>query len=165
MTERPIIFMAEMVRAILAGRKTQTRRLVKPGRPCHYGRPGDRLWVKETYACMPAFDGVPPSEIDQFVSNGRTLVLYEADEPKVKVKWRNKLFMPRWMSRIDLEIIAVRLEYLQSISNSDARCEGIQHPGMLGEWKGFMRLWDSIHTRNNHWEDNPRVWVIEFRRL
>ena len=137
--EKPILFTGPMVRAILDGRKTQTRRLVKPqpqyfngraggkdcGRPitelgalipCRHGEPGDQLWVKETF--RPKQQASEPTEW-----------IYRADEPALTENlfpWKPSIFCTRKASRITLEIVAVRVERLQDISASDARAEGMR---------------------------------------
>jgi len=132
--ERPILFSGPMIRAILAGRKTQTRRVAKltgAGRvkeagshrnwhladpdavkACPYGTPGDRLWVRET-----------------FCDTGCQRAVYRADTAVENWKyriWRPSIYMPRWASRITLEITDVRLERLQDISEADAAAEGVE---------------------------------------
>ncbi|MBX3603234.1 MAG: hypothetical protein KF863_21645 [Rubrivivax sp.] len=207
MRERPILFSAPMVRALLAGTKTQTRRVCKPqpdivaergtvvgvstpqdqqyGRlgkalPCPYGQPGDRLWVREAWRTEPRFDATPPRDLAPEVAP----VQYEAG-PHADVlggKLRPGMFMPRWASRINLEVLAVRVERLQDISDADARAEGItQHEaGALGpQWDNgvdcitargnratvsYRRLWESIN-RPGSWDSNPWVWVVSFRRV
>jgi len=167
MLEHPIIFSRPMVRAIKSGRKTQTRRVAPPARhgntlQCPYGVPGDRLWVRETFR----------------IKKSKTFcdtVFYNADDLKGNHRWTPSIYMPRWASRITLDITGVRLEQLQDISESDAEAEGVEKSG---GWNAdeteygvnyripFSRLWDSINaTRGYGWETNPRVWVITFRRL
>ena len=209
--ERPILFSGPMVRAILDGRKTQTRRIIKlkchdgfevgpnyegehwPVRggdrmPCPYGKPVDRLWVRETWGCSCDAD-----------ANG--LVVYRADrvayhmlcendgegdpvshgwkhyEPIVVPKWKPSIHMPRWASRITLEITGVRVERLQDISEADAMAEGVEridlsprkingmqvHPLTSSYFAAFMELWRSINGPES-WAANPWVWVVEFRR-
>jgi len=152
--ERPILFSASMVRALLAGTKTQTRRVVKIGkcpdtgcqlapceiagergldlyRLCPYGAPGGRLWVRETWAPHFIYEGVRPSEIK--IDAGSCL-FYKADggiiggctESQRAPKWRPAIHMPRAASRITLEITAVRVERLQDISQEDAIAEGVR---------------------------------------
>ena len=141
MKERPILFSAPMVRALLAGTKTQTRRVAKlnsaarleksgkqwhPDDPnavnaCPYGQPGDRLWVKETWGTTSGFDGVKPTELPEF----RVPIRYRADGFEWDGIWRPSLFMCRWMSRIALEITEIRLERLQAITEADAKAEGV----------------------------------------
>ena len=196
MKERPILFSGPMVRAILEGRKTQTRRVVKPQPPtafvtvrvedgtqaswclrnqsafdlpesaadwltlrCPYGVPGDRLWVRETWGSC--------------TTNGTVCSGYRADvalRPEIEAgvdRWRPSIHMPRWASRLLLEVKAVRVERLQEISEDDAFAEGISGGDWLGNPVGTYReLWDSINAKRGHsWESNPWVWVVEFERV
>ena len=180
--ERPILFSAPMVRAIIEGRKTQTRRLFNEtpedfdddGHPlvrgkddklhrtrCRYGKIGDRLWVRESFA----YDG----EV-----GGKEFFLYTATDSRCQidsyepVKWTPSIHMPRRASRISLEITGVRVERLQDISEDDAKAEGWhgdiskfpdQYPAL---W--FQNLWASINGEES-WNSNPWVWVVEFKRL
>jgi hypothetical protein len=201
MTERPILFSAPMVRALLEGRKTQTRRIVKPQPSrdlyhleclpsgewrdeeislgvCPYGRPGDRLWVKETHRL---FDKVwTPDAMDtavQYRADMRARILsgryVGADE--ASGNWRPSIFMRRWMSRITLEITAVRVERLNDISEADAIAEGVDSTTPFkwrpDEWQNktpnvarYAGLWESINGAGS-WAANPWVWAIEFRRI
>jgi hypothetical protein len=194
MKERPILFSGPMVRAILDGSKTQTRRTFKgttehkgPYNPaymeahqqangwgsiCPYGTPGDRLWVRETFAQDVA--GCPGGisyRADHFDPKG--------DGPAHPMKWRPSIFMPRWASRILLEITDVRVQRLQEISEEDARAEGVSDGGCLScgnpepcgcgnpqpdARDGFAWLWQSIHGSDG-WHANPWVWAITFQRL
>jgi hypothetical protein len=149
MKERPILFSAPMIRALLDGRKTQTRRIVKPqhascdriadqdedqvlfmssqGTHCQarnpYGVPGDLLWVRENYRLDVAYDNLKPSEV-----TGRAAVWYEAGGAVgfgVSGRMHPSIHMPRWASRITLAITEVRVERLQEITEADARAEGI----------------------------------------
>lgn len=211
MKERPILFSSPMVRAILDGSKTQTRRIVKPqphtvcgdGKrawseglypgtfayrdsdngpnkygQCPYGVPGDRLWVREAWACHWANDNLKPSEIegeywsvryfaDDFIRgcaiDGSKAMLDQCQ------KRRSSIFMPRWASRITLEIVSVRVERLQDISEEDAKAEGIATTcpcagGCDQHRKDFCLLWESIHGLGS-WGSNPWVWCIEFKRV
>jgi hypothetical protein len=182
MKERPILFSGPMVRAILEGRKTQTRRVVKPQSAiltdemarvlgvqppaqqnapvisCPYGVPGDRLWVRETYAWS-GDSSIP--EADRIASGE---VWYRADGGRGGgIRWRPSIFMPRWASRILLEITDVRVERLQDISDDDCRAEGYDRSHAFPrEW--FARLWASINGTGS-WAANPLVWVVSFQRV
>lgn len=202
MTEKPILFSGAMVRAILDGRKTMTRRVCVPryddrkpcehfepslwerwsmqrhcehgseGCGCPHGGAGDRLWVRETFC------------YDSLAING---IIYRegwhlTNPPQ---GWKPSIFMPRWASRITLEITAVRVERLQDITEADAQDEGamryessmnVTGRGILRDSyvAGFALLWNSINgnRKDKHgnrlpyeWADNPYVWVIEFRRV
>jgi len=148
MKERPILFKGEMVRAILDGRKTQTRRIVDPQPPvssinlahgpikscwefsvsgrdyrCPYGQPGDRLWVRETYRLIEfapfQHDDVGESEFDYRATP-------RPEFSDCRLKWSPSIFMPRIASRIDLEVTGVRVEQLQRITYGDIRREGMR---------------------------------------
>ena len=145
MKERPIIFSGPMVRAILEGRKTMTRRPLNPTSKS-FGIPGDRLWVRETWAYA---DDVW----------GDAHIVFRATNPDATPeKWNPSIFMPRSKSRITLEIISIRTERVQDISKADVIAEGCE----LG---CFEALWDSIYEQTYPWTLNPWVWVIEFRRV
>ena len=194
MKERPILFSGPMVRAILHGRKTQTRRPMKPqpdprfGEPilqygsdwvpaqcvnadlrgapsrfrCPFGQTGDRLWVRETFIHEPA-EYILTVSVSHPV---RPEVLsYRADYPESKngEGWRPSIHMPRWASRITLEITRVWVERVQDISRGDAMAEGCPFANMSDgpdprSW--FGDLWQSIYGT---WESNPWVWAVEFR--
>lgn len=186
--ERPILFSAPMVRAILDVTKTQTRRgayklvrhpdfgykltpsvLVHEKEPqhvidrcCPYGQPGDRLWVREAW--MHVEHDVQP-------------VRYRATNPSYAGRWRPSIHMPRWASRINLEITGIRVERLQDISETDAMAEGIQpeldgwtdysNPSCqmcLNPVDSYRTLWESINGAGS-WALNPWVWCISFRRV
>lgn len=199
MGEKPILFSAPMVRAILAGQKTQTRRVVKPPYasfarrpefnielssrrhvwlaykagepgdwkwiPCPYGQPGDRLWVRETFAHI--YRHNKPAPVERKSDD----VIYRADGHGIDAyafgRWCPSIHMPRWASRITLEITSVRVERLQAISASDAIAEGIPAGGPENpdgiEVREFRALWESINGADS-WAANPWVWVVEFRR-
>ena len=181
MIERPILFSAPMVRAILDDTKTQTRRIVKPqpagewaatGRSsCPYGQPGDRLWVREQHEFLMRYKNVR--------------CLYRADMsekiveapyiPKVN-RGRPSIHMPRWASRITLEIVSVRVERLQDMHHktNEFLAEGIMlSPSELFPdvntadklEREFIKLWDSINAKRAPWSSNPWVWVVEFKRI
>ena len=191
MRERPILFSAPMVRATLEGRKTQTRRVIKPqpemvedrrttawegdpatllrllkanNRGCPYGKPGDRLWVRET--CKLKSYGKPISE-----GWGGTIVEYK-DENKKEVlnkyatgtndKWRPSIHMPRWASRITLEVTGIRVERLRDITLQDVLAEGCMLSTSKDEPLDYQNLWESINGPEL-WASNPWVWVVEFR--
>lgn len=202
MADRPILFSGEMVRAILDGRKTQTRRVVKPQPDfvanyyepekkraaykggsvnpgllrCPYGRPGDTLWVRETWASHKYMDDTKPSEFS--IGAQMLPVWYRADGVQSNLrwasrepgKWRPSIFMPRWASRITLRVINVRVERVQDISETDAKAEGAKpwpDVGVGPHYKSpFRNLWDSINAKRGYaWSDNPWVWVVEFEQV
>ncbi|EAO1258419.1 hypothetical protein JGX82_003877 [Salmonella enterica] len=210
MKERGMIFNAEMVRAILDGKKTQTRRPIKWKQTrfteiaerddgslwpwaedcerggdiwfaCPFGEVGDRIWVRETWQVI--HDHIDESSHVEY----RT---YAPSIPKEKDRywhavyaehfgdesredrgfpWRPAIHMPRWASRITLEITDVRVERLRGLSEEDAKSEGIipSAGGVLPGWEyriNFRDLWMDIYGTDN-WEANPWVWVIEFKRV
>lgn len=191
MKERPILFSAPMVRAILEGRKTQTRRVVK-GQPFRsdvsadevalsskvpYGGCGDRLWVRETFGL---------GSENRICHKSDEEIFYRATDPawdaeKTGFRWKPSIFMPRALSRITLEITGVRAERLQDMSAVDAISEGIiqseidglfaqypiddEHPRWLSDpVESFETLWRMINGINS-WKLNPWVWVIAFKKL
>lgn len=206
MTECPILFSAPMVRAILAGTKTQTRRVMKPRRDRDVGcelacnelagevnggryrnapwQPGDRLWVKETTLKVEDHGYLGPvyaeSEEGRACLSGG-LAPSEDDCTEVdpwEIKRRPSIFMPRSMARIHLEVVGVRVERLQNISEADAHAEGIEKTAH-GFWRlygeaeadgtysprsSYRSLWDSINGPGS-WAANPWVWAIKFRRI
>ena len=218
MKERPILFSGPMVRALLDGRKAQTRRLLTevqklhgydfvhilsgetarvltikepPGAAyagfrhqdadqessplyfkCPYGQPGDRLWVREKHArygaketwCSP-----------HYFADSETLPSINERHDAGLLRTYPSIHMPRWASRITLEITRVRVERLRDISEEDARAEGAR-PSIVGDdldhlkfRAGFQTLWDSINGKPRKdspdisWEANPWVWVVEFK--
>ena len=213
MKERPILFSGPMVRAIREGRKTQTRRLVKPqpdkihdGEPywyvggyrawklrdcddilrkggndlkCPYGKPGDRLWVKETFTLTQ--HNLPVYMADSRDKDGKFWPSVHSDPDGVL--WKPSIHMPRRASRITLEIVGVRVERLQDISDEDAEAEGIYRiaHGRNGYYYSAFRndpdpdnwchavpaykeLWESINGVGS-WDLNQWVWVIEFKEV
>lgn len=215
MKERPILFSAPMVRAILAGTKTQTRRIVKlPPAPMHlgdwepttiggegcfqfggggeripvkeevaiwhtrtgkciccpHGVPGDRLWVRESFKLETLLEDIPAGNL----IGSKDPVLYVADdsvrgEPIDDFgRFRSGRFMPRWASRITLELTAVRVERLNDISETDAEAEGItDEDALVGQISNPYRtayadLWESINGAGS-WAKAPWVWVEEFK--
>jgi len=252
MIEHPIIFSTDMVRAILAGQKTQTRRVVRPQWPndsiieemsattpegwqtighsgrwwdagccsyqrhCPYGVPGDHLWVRENWKLVnwqwedpeqkimysdgstkwvnPDLRYIEEQPFDAWLMREYERVTkhpvahavldpryeddtrWEVDEQALP--WRPSIFMPRWASRIVLEITGIRVERVQEINQQDARAEGVKggkwgDPGV--DWVStsgvdwivpFRRAWDAINAKRGYgWDVNPWVWVIEFKRI
>lgn len=210
MADKPILFNADMVKAILAGRKTQTRRVVNPqpeGEPrpisewsrgisaacgeyepsgkdisehckklsgsifpfrsegcrglssprCPYGKPGDTLWVRETFYAVPS---------------GPKGFVYKADgtQPDNFHYWRPSIHMPREAARLFLKVKDVRVERLHDITENDAWKEGCvsladKNGAVVIAAKGkFHALWESINGKKYPWESNPWVWVITFER-
>lgn len=180
MNEHPILFGGEAVRAILDGRKTQTRRVINPqsfkldggGHPyidmgypdewdgaglrrdilCPYGQPGDLLWVRETWNSDQQYASWKPSEIPQ----GAPLY-YKADESGkpdpdgITPIWRPSIHMPRWASRIALRVTDVRVERVQDITDYDCQCEGLLHNNYSNNIRGqFTDLWDSINAKRGY---------------
>lgn len=202
MKERPILFSAPMVRAILEGRKTQTRRVVKrtplewldsglhpdfvalpENGLCPYGQPGDRLWVRETWQ-GPLVDDV--DDVDDYRENpdkfrkpdfceyaadgGPAPEFVTMDDDLVQ-RWRPSIHMPRWASRILLEVVSVRVERLNDISEPDAMAEGVTLSAPVKPSRSermardaYAELWESINGPGS-WEANPWVWVVEFKRV
>ena len=258
MKERPILFSGEMVKAILDGRKSQTRRVIKPQPPelfkwfgfvlestdrkkkrgdvmfeyddahhyarCLYGQPGDRLWVKEAWRVVGWHEGEPyylqykadmkmsaePGDSNFYDEDKYSQYWLDCSEDMNKAgiptdengiyqiegdpptRWRSPLFMPRWASRINLEIANVRVERVQDISRDDAFAEGVEAvnpyviepglpPGFPRAFRdyqnannfftadpvpSFKSLWNSINAKRGYGtEVNPWVWVIEFKVL
>ena len=163
MKERPILFSAPMIAALLDGTKTQTRRVVKAsgeGVRCPYGKPGDRLWVRETHALVTATAYRASVGVQQTVnpSDPSEAAIYRAGWDRTRsTRWRPSIHMPRWASRISLAITEVRVERLQAITAADARAEGVAG---VAEYR---LLWDVIHGADA-WEVNPWVWVVVFER-
>lgn len=194
MNEKPILFSSPMVMAILEGRKTQTRRVVKgtaldwlqpnmfspvyvahpENRLSPYGYAGDQLWVRETFRCEEVgeygVDGVRYKADDTFreIENSQEASDKWIEAYREDGKWRPSIFMPRWASRIQLEIVNVRVERVKSISEEDAKAEGVGawHDTPRGTMYSpeFKLLWNKInHVRGFGWSLNPWVWVVEFK--
>lgn len=205
MKQRPILFNTEMVRAILQGRKTQTRRIVKlppwstqswddsgpyeddPSRievvsrvsgctveqVCPYGKPGDLLWVRETWA-----------DLNERYPSMSSQIIYRADKEDraAPIKWKPSIFMPRAASRILLEVQDIRVERLQDINEWDAIEEGLEmvdgpdglrYYGNYGDdnadtclhpIESYRTLWQSINGPES-WHENPWVWVVIFKQI
>ncbi|MGV6478812.1 hypothetical protein ACT2VT_002875 [Pantoea agglomerans] len=221
MGERPILFNADMVSAVLDGRKTQTRRIIQspaknmqasghkvieyrePGdkwygehvfsmrnqsgtwcdytkeqflAKCPFGAVGDRLWVRETFRVHSRATDVATlvykaSEQQSWTQQTHRVPIEKCNKPAVVDTWTPSIHMPRWASRITLEITSVRVEQLQDISQEDAKAEGC--------WRGrgfgtpdlavtpideFPSLWASIYGADS-WQANPWVWIVEFKRV
>lgn len=232
MKERPILFMADMIRAILNTKpglwpaepidtskpfKWQTRRVIgeiayKPKYPptlwvydpqrsprtalawrtldnlcgaaiCDYGIPGDHLWVKETWSYITKAEN---EFYDRIRPDGCPVeMIYRASiDYELPASWTSSIFMPRWASRIALEIKNIRVEQVQQIGEADCIAEGLHtrstRDGTLYHWNvtapaqnwwtdpvfAYQDLWDSINRKRGHgWSANPYAWVIEFMRL
>lgn len=204
MKSRPIIFSAPMVNAILAGTKTQHRSVVKPQptatrgskRPwcsvedmlahCPYGAPGDQLWLREAWKTCAPYDAYSPAQIDsaaavQWLADGAKRL----NGPEEWGRYRHAHFMPRWASRITLEITDVRVERLAAISEEDADAEGVEE--MDGAWPDenllyvraksmgrvatdssvwYAEWWDMTNAKRGYpWASNPFVWVRTLKRV
>lgn len=223
MKERPILFSAPMVRAILDGTKTQTRRVAKgvaavhpvtgeplakldsagPRVPCPYGQPGNRLWARETWRIGSWSEDTGSIAIDYQadghsrrewleVPDGEDFRRYwqQSTDDAIKAhgdqdryvwkpgqspcRWRPSIHMPRWASRITLEVTGVRVERLQQISEDDALAEGCSSTAVVHEdgedYSGhyaseeYQDLWESINGPGS-WDANPWVWVVEYKRI
>ena len=206
MTERGILFSGRLVRRINANAKTQTRRIAKfppeatgwaidldrndkwwpmnrgkyvgDGIASPYGLAGDRLYVREAWRTVESLDELRPSMLAE-----RVPIRYEADEAtrgkfrEPVGRYRHGRFMPRWASRIDLDVVSVRIERLQNITAEDAIAEGVELGVPLdvivnGERSkvayfdarvAFAHLWCGVNGADA-WKANPWVWVVEFRR-
>ncbi len=197
MKERPILFSGPMVRAILVGNKTQTRRVIKPqpvrftnpnwpthgwrevphmggwevtwhqdsltptqaiGEYCPYGKPGDHLWVRETWTAL--HPGTDDAMREVNPQPPICSLAYAADERSINGNCRPSIFMTRQHSRITLEVIAIRVQRLQELSQADSRAEGFD------SLDGFALLWDRINEKRGYgWHANPWVWAVEFRAV
>lgn len=211
MKEYPIIFSAPMVRAILDGKKTQTRRVMKPqpdedGKvtvgqigtsrgiayvgnqragglvarvPCPYGQLGDRLWVRETWAESFGTESDPDSIVYQADNRVRfhedKIFKWDNDEPFYDKdwaeKWKPAMFMPRWASRITLEITEIRVQRVQEISAEDCIAEGLrtnlrEHDAVCDLRAQYRTLWDSLNAKRDcSWDLNPWVWAVTFKEI
>ena len=221
MRERPILFSGQMVRAILQGRKTQTRRVVNSAKDhsgggifspaeiatdldpclhCPHGLPGDRLWVREAWRTPLSYDVHNGTELaERCIGAGYKKpwapIRYEADgwrdnwyagnlrgRDDTQGRLRAARFMPRWASRILLQVISVRVQRLQDINADDAIAEGLRWRPALEAWtandedswptfvdprRSFAGLWNSINGERDgaEWGSNPYVWAITFQRI
>ena len=208
MKKRPILFNTEMVRAILSGNKTQTRRITKLGISqnyalqklvtitapeksagntaaiftdtatgrsvaveCHFGKVGDQLWVRETHAFVnePAYRRSTGVYQQINPNNNYQACVYKENFDRARCfPWKPSIHMPRWASRITLEITNIRVERLQDVTKESAVAEGCDLPSLpnqdwkLGARHNFMVAWDQIYS---NWKSNPWVWVIEFKQV
>ena len=197
MKEYPIPFSGAMVRAILDGAKTQTRRVIKPqpqvaegeycpvlrwkrvdmplvfapatiAQSCPHGQPGARLWVRETWAVRQLQAGCWL----EYAADAANFMTSHPDAPALAQidKWRPSIHMPRWASRLTLEIESVRAERLQDMSEADAQAEGFGGYEYDGAWVSpaweFRETWDAINAKRGFgWGVNPWVWAIAFRKV
>lgn len=233
--DRPVLMSAPMVRALLDGKKSQTRRVCNdqddglqwkhvegvatwpenwdgkkalpytgwivsyPNMPlwlprtCPYGEPGDRLWVRETWAhyqtinSIRRYDGASSSQvsdglagykadgfdtIEEFREHVRAMSGLDLEEVEINgSRWRPSIHMPRWASRLTLRITDVRVERLQDISPDDAAAEGWPGPDAAGTiassypiaW--YSHLWEKINGKRAPWSSNPFVWTLTFEVL
>jgi hypothetical protein len=174
-----------MVRAILEGRKTVTRRVLKPQLPqwgriqnyeeqfmwrdlnetsyftCPYGWIGDRLWVREKFGLIDfeCIDEDLSATVRYPADESNGMRVHGLDSVEESMGWRSPMFMPRIFSRITLEITNVKLEFLDSITNEGAIAEGCESR------RDFAELWDELHKDGFGWVANPRVWVISFSKV
>ena len=186
--ERPILFSGAMVRAILADQKTQTRRIIRPEwlrcldpadeedmpnvlAGCPYGKPGDRLWVRETWG---------GDDLNGYVyradHEGADLAAGELDDGEQEIRrWHPSIFMRRPASRITLEVTGIRVQRLQDIAEDDIQAEGVTREtasAMCGKAIAqgtsprlmWSMGWDAINGKRAAWASNPWVWVLSFRR-
>ncbi len=228
--EKPILFTGPMVKAILEGEKTQTRRVVRPQAPdgatsggriyggqsdgvwwwlngdptdtktwgvlgdnfrCPYGKPGDRLWVRETFWHYGSWVSWTKKGS---LKMGRRFVPYYRNQydqaqglrfngPGAQFSFtppesggpdwvkRPSIFMPKWACRLRLEVVAIRVEQVQDISEDDAKAEGVrgdEHPwaDQPAAAMCFPHIWDPLNAKRGHgWDTNPWVWVVEFKKL
>lgn len=211
MKESPLLCSAEMVRAILEGRQTQTRRPVKPQpakcrhkddawiwrphhtqlepllrlieRKCPFGQPGDRLWVRETWRLSTSDDCDCYEPCSCKIGTPIYRASWSDDKDGGDPPWRPSNHMPRKFSRITLEVVNVRVERLQDISESDAKAEGVEREFEIDaftfiggkSWNvdkasthclGFKHTWRSCYPKGDFaWDKNPFVWVVGFKRL
>lgn len=174
MTDRPIMFSAPMVRALIAGTKTQTRRLATS--PLARAEVGDRLWVREAWSIASIFTDVAEVRYRASARAGYTEFVEQVPVDLIgtaKATWpqyRPGIHMPRWASRLTLFVAGVRTEPLQSISEDDALAEGIDRIEFpdRGDWgwpqRRYRDLWQALHDKDGQrWEDNPEVLVLTFR--
>lgn len=187
MSDLSIIFDPAAVRSLIAGERTQARRLASsPLRAC---RPGDRVWVKE--ACIGAVRDDAAREISAPMRSAEFAILVDGwrqyrngqartghPPTNTGLAWIPAIHMPRWASRVALVVEAVRIERLQAISRDDIRAEGLRpvlagllwrwQPPFRGLWRDPLRaytaMWNAAHgTEGERWEDDPETVVLTFR--
>jgi len=170
---KPILFSPEMIRALKKGVKTQTRRTMKAA-TCPFGEVGELLYVREDYQLPAYLDSVSPSGVT--APNVKIHYTADGDSPFSGMgKPRSNMYMPRWMSRMTLELTGVKSEKLKEISHEDVLAEGIsseqayeaiagQSRYFIGEayQKAYAALWDKLHG-SGAWDVNPFVWVLRFK--
>lgn len=208
-TERPIIFTEDNPRKILEGRKTETRRIMKPQpvydpeflggwvlkttradtsiqsfnegmypETCPFGRVGERLWVRESFAIGQKLNGWTPEETPTVYyradpENEDLMWEHENGVTDFKVPWKPSIYMPRTACRMVLELTSVRVERLQDITEAGAKAEGVEvapgnypESGQSNSYRGaFAFMWNEINLKRGSWSDNPWVWKIAFRRV
>jgi len=184
-TERPILFSSPMVKAILEGRKTQTRRALRDQQPVDFGsaKYGAHLVRRDVHdhgklvghrmAPVRCPYGQPGDRlwVRETFNDDRKETIYRADGDMpgewfdAGSKWRPAIHMPRNRSRLTLEVTGVRVERVQSISDADVLAEGCEE--RLGRHvPAYIQLWDSLNAKRGYgWEKNPWVWVVEFKRV
>ncbi len=185
-TEKPIIFLAEMVRAILENRKSQTRRVIKPQpieeKDCLIfpkRKMISKIEIEQIkYPYLIWQDICPYGKVGSKLWVRKTWMIQKIDEERVgdykPDKWTSPLFMPRWAPRITLEITDIRVERLQEMPNEDLEKEGFWidknsinnfAPSVISAYEQFKNLWNSLAKEGFKWENNPWVWVIGFKRI
>lgn len=174
MSERPIIFRAASVRAILRGRKTQTRRVIRRISANAHDR---ATFVKAANGCAFFADAIPddpvplpvpaPFKVEERLwvrepwRPVRNSIAYEADGERGG-PWRAPFYLPRWASRLTLEVKDVRVERLNELTTEDARAEGFRTSDPVATFAG---VWDELNGGRGHsWDSNPWVWVVTFTR-
>lgn len=185
---RPIKPQPKIIHALYSDKSLETERIFKNGDQrihCPDGKIGERLWVRETWGIwkegelcsLSTFEYVDYDQgsFKAKLEKGYEL-RYKADNATCN-KWRPSIHMPRWASRITLEITNIRVERVQEITEEDAKAEGCRSADLasgrecflneeLGSYKlHFKSLWDSIYSKKFPWDSNPWVWVIEFKRI
>ena len=194
MRERPIIMGADSVRAILDGRKTQTRRVIKP-QPIHmpegaYIDPYNHnyehftAWTLDNKMLLNCGGNIKNTAhwkcpygvigdrlwVREIFNCNEEGIAYKATQPDMDgMPWKSPIYMPRTYSRITLEITDIRVERLQDITNNDAKSEGVEPEVLSGHYyylSGYHDLWQDLNAKRGYpWESNPWVWVISFKQI